>query len=124
MKGDCTPIGFKHVGKTVFCGKANRSKKEQREPKAEKVIEDEAPNRDGNPSGRARIMDENALLRLQGAWETPQQEDECSVRMDDLEWDYKVGQLEGYRFQGAIFGVDGSCKDGTMGSGYCKLQGE
>ena len=70
------------------------------------------------------IMDEDALLRLQGAWETPQQEDECSVRMDDLEWDYKVGQLEGYRFQGAIFGVDGSCKDGTMGSGYCKLQGE
>ena len=63
-------------------------------------------------------------LRFQGAWETPQQEDECSVRMDDLEWDYEVGQLEGYRFQGAIFGVDGSCKDGTMGSGYCKLQGE
>ena len=88
------------------------------------MIEDEARNRDGNPSGRARIMDENALLRLQGAWETPQQEDECSVRMDDLEWDYEVGQLEGYRFQGSIFGVDGSCKDGTMGSGYCKLQGK
>jgi hypothetical protein len=27
MKGDCTPRGFEHVGKTVFCGKANRSKK-------------------------------------------------------------------------------------------------
>ena len=73
-------------------------------------------------------MDEDALLRLQGAWGTPQQKDECSVCMDDLEWDYwmgtKVGQLGGYRFQGAIFGVDGSCKDGTMGSGCCKFQGE
>jgi hypothetical protein len=51
-------------------------------------------------------MDEDALLRLQGAWETPQQKDECSVRMNDLEWDYligtEVGQLEGYGFQGAI----------------------
>jgi hypothetical protein len=46
------------------------------------------------------IMDEDALLRLQGAWETPQQKDECSVR------------------------VDGSCKDGTMGSGCCIFQGE
>jgi ribonuclease HI len=26
--------------------------------------------------------------------------------------------------QGAIFGVDGSCKDGKMGSGCCKFQGE
>ena len=33
------------------------------------------------------IMDEDALLRLQGAWENPQQKDKCSVRMDDLEWD-------------------------------------
>ena len=38
MKGDCTPIGFEHVGKTVFCGKANRSKKEQEEPEAEEVM--------------------------------------------------------------------------------------
>ena len=74
------------------------------------------------------IMDEDALLRLQGAWETPQQKDECSVRMDDLDWDYwmgtEVGQLGGYGFQGAFFGVDGSCKDGTMGSGCCKFQEE
>ena len=113
MKGDCTPRGFEHVGKTVFCGKANRSKKEQGEPKAEEGIEDESPNSDVRPSGRARrqkglwkrgvvetklnmvnmtawvhkecdIMDEDALLRLQEAWETPQQKDECSVRMDDL----------------------------------------
>ena len=127
MKGDCTPI------------------------------EDEAPNSYVNPSGRARrqkgwwkrgvvdtqlntvnmtawvhkecdIMEEDALLRLQGAWDNPQQKDECSVRMDDMEWDYwkrtEVGQLGGYGFQGAIFGVDGSCKDGKMGSGCCKFQGE
>jgi hypothetical protein len=29
----------------------------------------------------------------------------------------EVGQLGGYGFQGPFFGVDGSCKDGTMGSG-------
>jgi hypothetical protein len=72
------------------------------------------------------IMDEDALFRLQGAWETLQQKDECSVRMDDLEWDYwmgtEVGQLGGYACQGAIFGVDGSCKDGKIGSGCCKFQ--
>ena len=117
----------------------------------------EAPNSEVNLSGRARrpkgwwkrgvietklntvnmtawvhkecgIMDEDALLTLKGAWEKPEQEDECSVRMDDLEQDYwmgtEVGQLEGYGFQGAIFGVDGSCKDGKMGSGCCKFQGE
>jgi ribonuclease HI len=57
-----------------------------------------------------------------------QQKDKCSVCMDELEWDYwKVsegGQQGGCGFQGAIFGVDGSCKDGTMGSGCCKFQGE
>jgi hypothetical protein len=74
------------------------------------------------------IMDEDALLRLQGAWENLQQKDECSVRLNDLEWDYWMGtevrQLGGYGFQGAILGVDGSCKDGTMGSWCCKFQGE
>ncbi len=58
----------------------------------------------------------------------PQQKDEYSVRMDDLEWDYsmgtEVGQLGGYGFQGEFFGVDGSSKYGTMGSGCCKFQGE
>ena len=73
-------------------------------------------------------MDEDALISLQGAWETPEQKDECIVRMNDLERDYwmgtEVGQLGGYGFQGAIFGVDGSCKDGTMGSGCCKSRGK
>ncbi len=74
------------------------------------------------------IMDEDALIRLQGAWESLEQKDECIVRMNDFERDYwmgtEVGQLGGYWFQGAIFGVDGSCKDGKMGSGCCKFQGE
>jgi hypothetical protein len=49
------------------------------------------------------------------------------VCMNDFEVDYwmgtKFGQLGGYGFQGAIFGVDGSCKNGKMGSGCCKFQG-
>jgi hypothetical protein len=32
------------VGKTVFCGKAKRSKKEQRDLEVEEGMEDEAPN--------------------------------------------------------------------------------
>ena len=48
--------------------------------------------------------------------------------MDDLEWDCwmgtEVGQLGGYGFQRAIFGVDGSCKNGTMGSECCNSRGK
>ena len=73
------------------------------------------------------IMDQDALCELQGAWESPEQ-NECVACMNDFERDYwmgtEVGQLGGYGFQGAIFGVDGSCKDGKMGSGCCKFQGE
>jgi hypothetical protein len=48
--------------------------------------------------------------------------------VNDFERDYwmgtDVGQLGGYGFQGAIFGVDGSCKDGKLGSECCKFQGK
>ena len=97
MKGDCTPRGFELLGKTVFCGKANLSKKEQGEPEAGKGIEDEAPRSGVNVRGHVRrqkgwwkrgvvetksnmtawthtecdIMDEDALLRLHGTWENP-----------------------------------------------------
>ena len=37
------------------------------------------------------IMYEDALIRLQGEWETLEQKDECIVRMNDLEWDYWMG---------------------------------
>jgi len=36
----------------------------------------------------------------------------------------EVGHLGGYGFQGAIFDVDGWCKNGKIGSGCCKFQGE
>jgi hypothetical protein len=120
-------------------------------------MEEAAPNTEVNVSGRARrqrgwwkrgvvktklnmvnttawvhtecdIMDEDALLRLQGAWENSERKDECTVRMNDFELDYwmgtLVGQLRGYGFQGATFGVDGSSKDRKKGSGCGKIQGE
>ncbi len=36
----------------------------------------------------------------------------------------EVGLLGGYGFQGVTLGVDGSCKDGKMGSGRCKFKEE
>ncbi len=130
MKGDCTPRGVEHVGKTVFCRKANQSKEEQGNPEADEEMENEAPNIEVNVSGRARrqkgwwkrgvvktklntvnivtnmtawvhkecdIMDQDALCGLQGAWESPEQKDECVARMNDFERDYwmgtEIGQL-------------------------------
>ena len=37
------------------------------------------------------IIDEDALTRLQGAWENLDQKDECTVRMDDLKRDKWMG---------------------------------
>jgi hypothetical protein len=36
----------------------------------------------------------------------------------------EIGRLGGYGFQGVTLGVDGSCKDGKMGSGCCKFREE
>jgi len=73
------------------------------------------------------IMDEDALLRLQTAWNNPQKKDKCSVCLNDLEQNYwqgtEVGRMGGYGFQGAIFSVDGLCNDGKMGAGRCRFQG-
>jgi hypothetical protein len=44
MKGDCTPRGFEHVGKAIFCGKVKRTKKEREEPEAEDETEQDAPD--------------------------------------------------------------------------------
>jgi hypothetical protein len=101
--------------------------------KQKEGMEDEAPNSEVNVSGRTRrqkgwwkrgvvetklntvnmtawvhkecdIMDQDALLRLQGAWDSPEQKDECAVCMNDFERDYwmgtEVGQLGRYGFQG------------------------
>ena len=47
--------------------------------------------------------------------------------LNDLERSYwqgtEVGRIGGCEFQGAIFVVDGSCKDGKMGAGSCRFQG-
>jgi len=74
------------------------------------------------------IMEKEALTKLQEAWDSSEQKDECVVRLDDLERAYwmgtEVGQLGGYGFQGVTLGVDGSCKNGKMGSGCCKFRKE
>ena len=73
-------------------------------------------------------MDEEALIKLQEAWNNSDRKDECIVRLDDLERAFwmstEVGQLGRYGFQGATLGVDGSCKDGKMGSGCGKFREE
>ena len=46
---------------------------------------------------------------------------DCKLRGFDL---LPIGQLGGYGFQGVALGVDGSCKDGKMGSGCCKFKEE
>ena len=74
------------------------------------------------------IIVEEALRKLQEAWDSSEQKDECIVCLDNLEWAYwmgtEIGQLGGYGFQGVALGVDGSCKDGKMGSGCCKFKEE
>jgi ribonuclease HI len=69
-----------------------------------------------------------ALTKLQEAWDSSEQKDECIVCLDDLERAYwmgtEIGQLGGYGFQGVALGVDGSCKDGRMGAGCCKFRKE
>ena len=70
-------------------------------------------------------IEEEAITKLQEAWDSSEQKDECTVRLNDLEGAYwmgtEIGQLGGYGFQGVTLGVDGSCKDGRMGSGCCKF---
>jgi hypothetical protein len=48
------------------------------------------------------IMDEEALLKLQEAWDNSERKDEFIVRLDELEWAYwtgtEVGLLGEYEF--------------------------
>jgi hypothetical protein len=50
------------------------------------------------------IIEEEALTKLQEAWDSSEQKDECTVCLDDLERAYwmgtEVGLLGGYGFQG------------------------
>jgi ribonuclease HI len=67
------------------------------------------------------VIEEEALTKLQEAWDSSEQKDECIVRLNDLEGTYWMGTEIGHGFQGVTLGVDGSCKDGRMGSGCCKF---
>jgi hypothetical protein len=71
------------------------------------------------------IIEEEALTKLQEAWDSSEQKDECIVCLNDLERAYwtgtEIGQLGGYGFQEVTLGVDGSYKDGRMGSGCYKF---
>jgi hypothetical protein len=113
IKGDHTPREFEQAGKIFFCGKANCKMKEQGGQEAEEEKEEEGSGNKVNVGGRARrqrgwwkrgdietklntvnmiawvhkecdIMDDDALFRLQTAWNNPQQKDECSVCLNDL----------------------------------------
>jgi hypothetical protein len=157
MKVDGTFRGFEHVGKAIFCGQVNRRKKEHESPGAEDEAENDTSDNEVGGGGRAGrqkgwwkrgdveaklntvnmtvwvhkecvIIEEEALTKLQEAWDSSEQKDECTVCLDDLERAYwigtEVGLLGGYGFQGVTLGVDGSCKDGKMGSGCCKFKEE
>ena len=69
-------------------------------------------------------IEEEVITKLQEAWDSLEQKDECTVRLNDLEGAYwrgtEIGQLGGYGFQGVTLGVDGSCKEGRMGSGLVR----
>jgi hypothetical protein len=73
-------------------------------------------------------MDDNALLRLQGAWDNPEQKNECTVRMDDLERGYwmgtEVGQLGGYGFQEQHLAWTGRVKMRRWGQGAVNSRGQ
>jgi hypothetical protein len=66
--------------------------------------------------------------KLQEAWDSSENKDECTVCLDDFELAYWMGTevclMDGYGFQGVTLGVDGSCKDGQIGSGCCKFKEE
>jgi ribonuclease HI len=154
VKGDCTLRGFEQEGKAIFCGKVKRKKKEHEASRTEDETENDAPDDEVEGGGRAcrqkgwwkrgdveaklntvnmtawvhkecDIIEEEALTKLQVAWDSSEQKDECIVCSDDLERAYwtgtEIGQLGGYGFQGVTLGVDGSCKDGRLGSGCYKF---
>ena len=49
------------------------------------------------------VIDEEVLTKLQEAWDSSEQKDECIVHLNDLEGAYwmgtEIGQLGGYGFQ-------------------------
>ena len=138
-KGHCKLRGFEQEGKAVFQGKVKRKKKEHEAARTEDETDNDAPDDEVAGGGRAcrqkgwwkrgdveaklntvnmiawvhkecDVIEEEALTKLQEAWDSSEQKDECIVRLNDLEGAYwmgtEIGQLGGYGFQGVILGVD------------------
>ncbi len=156
-KGDCTLRGFEHVGRAIFCGKVNKGRQGGGVLATDEETENDTADDNAEGGGRAckqkgwwkrgdveanlntvnmtawvhqecDTIVADALAKLQAAWNSSEQKDECIVCLNDLERAYwmgtEIGQLGGYRFQGVTLGVDGSCKDGKMGSGCHKFNEE
>ena len=117
MKGDGTFGGCEHVGKAIFCGKVKRRKKEHETAGVEDEAENDASDNEVDGGGRAcrqkgwwkredveaklntvnmtawvhkecDIIEEEALTKLQEAWDSSEHKDECIVCLDDLERAY------------------------------------
>ena len=120
------------MGKAIFWGNVKRRKKEHEAPEVEDETKKDAPDNEVDESGRAcrqkgwwkrgdveaklntvimtawvhkecDIMEEEALTKLQEAWDSSEQKDECVVRLNASERAYwmgtEVGLLGGYEFQ-------------------------
>jgi hypothetical protein len=128
-KGDCKLRGFEQEGKAVFQGKVKRKKKAHETARTEDEAENDAPEDEVEGGGRAcrqkgwwkrgdveaklntvnmtawvhrecDVIEEEAITKLQEAWDSSEQKDECIVRLNDLEGAYwmgtEIGQLGGY----------------------------
>ena len=106
------------------CGRASRQKEWWKRGNVEAMLK--TVNMTAWVHKECDIIKTGALTKLQEAWDSSEQKDECIVCFDDLERAYwmgtEIGQLGGYGFQGVALGVDGSCKDGKMGSGCCRFR--
>jgi len=127
-KGDCKLRGFEQEGKAVFQGKVKRKKKGQGRVEANDETENDAPEDEVEGGGRAcrqkgwwkrgdvetklntvnmtawvhkecNGIEEEVITKLQEAWDSSEQKDECIVRLNDLEGAYwmgtEIGQLGG-----------------------------
>jgi hypothetical protein len=125
--------------KAVFQGKVKRKKKAHETARTEDEVENDAPEDEVEGGGRAcrqkgwwkrgdveaklntvnmtawvhrecDVIEEEAITKLQEAWDSSEQKDECIVQLNDLEGAYwmgtEIGQLGGYGFQGVTLGVD------------------
>jgi hypothetical protein len=97
---------------------------------AEDETESEVPDDEVEGCGRASRQKEcwkrgDVEAKLNNVNMTAWVHKECDIiREGILDMGTEIGQLGGYGFQGVALGVDGSCKDGKMGSGCCEFREE